>query len=78
MRCMTNEEVFELVTELLAISPEAADRDDLHRAASLIAAVRSFTAHYEMRCSRRGDELNAHDRRPRRVRDDPQRVRLGS
>lgn len=59
---MTNEEVFELVTELLAISPEDADRDGLTRAASLVAAVRSFTAHYEMRCSRRGDELQAQDR----------------
>ncbi len=59
---MTNEEVSGLVAELLAISPEAADRDELARAASLVASVRSFTAHYEMRCSRRADELQAQDR----------------
>jgi hypothetical protein len=59
---MTNAEVTLLLAELVAISPEAADRDELGRAVELNAKVQRFTAHYAVRCSRRANELNREGR----------------
>ena len=59
---MNNGEVRALVDEMLSISPEAADRDAVSRAAELVADLQSFATHYAMRCSRRANELKAQDR----------------
>lgn len=59
---MDTAEVRTLIDELLSISPEAADRDELVRATKLVAGLQSFAAHYAMRCSRRANVLQEQDR----------------
>ena len=56
---MTDQTIRELVDQLLAISPECADRDELGVAVGLNAKLKAFTVRYDMRCSRRGDALAA-------------------
>ena len=58
---MDTAEVRQLIEELLSISPDAADRDELQRASALVANLQSFAAHYAMRCARRANALKAQD-----------------
>ena len=59
---MNDTAVRELVDALLAVSPEAADRDELGRATALNAKLARFSAHYAVRCTRRANQLNAEGR----------------
>ncbi len=56
---MNDEQVRDLVDQLLAGSPECADRDELGELVGLNARLKAFTVRYDMRCSRRADELAA-------------------
>lgn len=62
MLSMKTAEVRNLIDELLSISPDAADRDELARATKLVANLQSFASHYAMRCARRANQLREQDR----------------
>ena len=59
---MGDQELRDLLDELLSVSPECADRDELGRVVRLNARLKAFTVRYDMRCSRRGDALAAEGR----------------
>ena len=49
---MGDQELRDLLDELLTVSPECADRDELGRLVKLNARLKAFTVRYEMRwCS---------------------------
>lgn len=57
---MDEQDIRDLLDGLLSVSPESADRDELGIVVGLNAKLKAFTVRYDMRCSRRADELAAH------------------
>jgi hypothetical protein len=59
---VNDQTIRDLLDELLGVSPECADRDELGRVVKLNARLKAFTVRYDMRCSRRADLLAAEGR----------------